>query len=255
MNLHGKVALVTGGASGLGRATAEALVQRGAKVALLDRNREAGEATAKALGEAARFYETDVASEASVQTALDRTLQELGPVAIVVGCAGIGTAGRVLGREGPMPLERFEKTIQVNLVGQFNVVRLAAKMMAKNAPDENGERGVIINTASVAAYEGQIGQAAYAASKAGLVGMTLPIARELAASGIRVNTIAPGLFDTPMLAGLPEAARASLGAQVPFPSRLGRPSEYGALAVHLCENPMLNGETIRLDGALRMQPK
>ncbi len=255
MNLSGKVALVTGGASGLGRATAEALVAKGAKVLLLDVNREAGEAAQKAIGAAARFVETNVASEQAVQAAVELAKSELGGVHVLVGCAGIGTAGRVLGKEGPMPLAKFEKTIEVNLVGQFNAIRLAALAMTANTPDENGERGVIVGTASVAAFEGQIGQAAYSASKGGIVGMTLPIARELASFGIRVNTIAPGIFDTPMLAGLPEPIRASLGKQVPFPSRLGRPAEYAQLAVHICENPMINGETIRLDGALRMQPK
>jgi NAD(P)-dependent dehydrogenase (short-subunit alcohol dehydrogenase family) len=255
MDLHGRVALVTGGASGLGRATAEALLARGARVALLDRSREAGEATAAALGAGALFCETDVTGEASVRAALDQTLSAFGAVHVLVGCAGVGTAGKVLGKEGPLALEKFAQTIQVNLVGQFNVLRLAAAAMAKNVPDAGGERGVIINTASVAAFDGQVGQAAYAASKAGLVGLTLPVARELAALGIRVCTIAPGLFDTPMLAGLPEAARASLGQQVPFPSRLGQPSEYAALALHICENTMLNGETIRLDGALRMAPR
>ena len=209
-------------------------------------------ATQAALGKDALFVETDVTSPDSGQKAVDQAVQSFGAVHVLVGCAGVGTAGKVLGKEGPQPLEKFATTITVNLVGQFNAVRLAALAMSKNTPDENGERGVIINTASVAAFEGQIGQAAYSASKAGLVGMTLPVARELAPMGIRVCTIAPGIFDTPMLAALPEAARQSLGQQVPFPSRLGRPAEYAQLAVHICENVMLNGETIRLDGALRM---
>lgn len=252
MNLTGKVALITGGASGLGRATAEGLIAKGAKAVLLDRNREAGAAAQAAIGPSALFVETDVTSPDSVQAAIDAATKAFGGVHILVGCAGVGTAGKVIGKDGPQPLEKFATTITINLVGQFNCIRLAAVAMGKNTPDENGERGVIINTASVAAFDGQIGQAAYAASKAGLVGMTLPVARELAGQGIRVCTIAPGIFDTPMLAALPEAARQSLGQQVPFPPRLGRPSEYAQLAVHICENTMLNGETIRLDGALRM---
>lgn len=252
MNLQGKVALVTGGASGLGRATAEGLLAKGARVVLLDRNKEVGEAAAVALGANALFVETDVTSGPSVQAAVDAAIAKFGAVHVLVGCAGVGTAGKVIGKEGAQPLEKFANTISVNLVGQFNALRLCAVAMSKNPPDDQGERGVIINTASVAAFDGQIGQAAYSASKAGLVGMTLPAARELAGLGIRVCTIAPGIFDTPMLAALPEAARQSLGQQVPFPSRLGRPAEYAQLAVHICENTMLNGETIRLDGALRM---
>ena len=255
MNLQGKVALVTGGASGLGRATSEALLRKGAKVVMLDRNAEAGAAAQTALGEGALFVQTDVTSEASVQAAIDAAVKAFGAVHVLVGCAGVGTAGRIIGKNGPQPLETFAQVINVNLVGQFNALRLAAVAMGRNTPDENGERGVIISTASVAAFEGQIGQAAYASSKAGLVGLTMPAAREFASQGIRVNTIAPGIFDTPMLAALPEAARQSLGQQVPFPSRLGRPDEYGALAVHICENTMINGETIRLDGALRMAAK
>jgi len=252
MNLNGKVALVTGGASGLGRATAEALHKKGARVVMLDRNVEAGTAAQAALGEGALFVETDVTSGASVQAAVDKAVETFGAVHVLVGCAGVGTAGRIIGKNGAQPLETFAQVINVNLVGQFNALRLAAVAMSRNEPDEAGERGVIISTASVAAFEGQLGQAAYSSSKAGLVGLTLPAAREFAPMGIRVNTIAPGIFDTPMLAALPEAARQSLGQQVPFPSRLGRPVEYGALAVHICENTMINGETIRLDGALRM---
>lgn len=255
MDIAGKVALVTGGASGLGRATVEALVKKGARVAILDRAREAGEALARSLGDTAIFCETDVTSAEAAQRAVEAAVAKWGGVHLLVCCAGVGTAGRVVGKEGPQPLERFAQVVQVNLVGTFNLVRLAAAAMQKNTPDAGGERGVIVNTASVAAFDGQIGQAAYAASKAGIVGMTLPVARELAAFGIRVCTIAPGIFETPMLAGLPEAARASLGTQVPFPSRLGRPDEYAQLAVAIAENPMLNGETIRLDGALRMAPK
>ncbi len=252
MLLTGKTVLVTGGASGLGRATAEAFLAKGAKVVLADRNVTAGQEAKAAMGEAALFVETDVTSPASMQAAIDAAVSTFGALHVVVGCAGVGTAARIIGKEGPQPLEKFAQVITVNLVGQFNALRLGAAAMAKNAPDENGERGVVISTASVAAFEGQVGQAAYSASKAGLVGLTLPAAREFAPLGIRVNTIAPGIFDTPMLAALPEAARQSLGQQVPFPSRLGRPSEYGALAVHICENTMVNGETIRLDGALRM---
>lgn len=255
MDLRGKVVLVTGGASGLGAATVRAAVARGGRAAILDRSVDPGEALAKELGGAAIFAKTDVTDAASVEQAIARAKSELGGVHALVGCAGVGSAGRVLGKEGPMPLELFALTVQVNLVGMFNVLRLAANAMQHNEPGPDGERGVVVNTASIAAFDGQIGQAPYAASKAGVVGMTLPIARELARFGIRVVTIAPGTFDTPMLAGLPEAARASLGAQIPFPSRLGKPEEFAALAMHIVENPMLNGETIRLDGALRMAPK
>ena len=255
MDLTTTVALVTGGASGLGGATSRALVARGAKVVILDRAKDVGEALAKELGPSARFALADVTSEDQVKAAIALARSEFGGLHAAIGCAGIGNAGRVLGKEGVLPLDAFARVIQVNLIGMFNVARLAADAMQGNTPDGEGERGVIINTASIAAYDGQIGQAAYAASKAGVVGMTLPIARELARVAIRMVTIAPGIFDTPMLAGLPEAARASLGAQVPFPSRLGRPSEYAALVVHILENTMINGETIRLDGALRMAPK
>lgn len=254
MQLAKKVAIVTGGASGLGRAAVEALVEQGAKVAILDRAREAGEALAKKLGDHACFIETDVTSAESARAAVDAVVDRWGAVHVLVSCAGVGTAGKVLGKEGPLPLDRFARTVEVNLVGMFNVLRLAAEAMQRNEA-EDGERGVIINTASVAAFDGQVGQAAYAASKGGIVSMTLPLARELARSGIRVCTIAPGIFETPMLAGLPEEARASLGQQVPFPSRLGRPSEFAQLALHIVTNSMLNGETIRLDGALRMAAK
>lgn len=254
MQLAKKVALVTGGASGLGRAAVEALVEQGAKVAIFDRAREAGEALAKKLGDHACFIETDVTSAESARAAVDAVVDRWGAVHVLVSCAGVGTAGKVLGKEGPLPLDRFARTVEVNLVGMFNVLRLAAEAMQRNEA-EDGERGVIINTASVAAFDGQVGQAAYAASKGGIVSMTLPLARELARSGIRVCTIAPGIFETPMLAGLPEEARASLGQQVPFPSRLGRPSEFAQLALHIVTNSMLNGETIRLDGALRMAAK
>jgi NAD(P)-dependent dehydrogenase (short-subunit alcohol dehydrogenase family) len=244
------VAVVTGGASGLGLATTKALLAEGAQVVVLDiRGKEA----VAELGDRAVFAETDVTDEAAVSAALD-TAESLGPVRIAVNCAGTGNAIRVLSKDGVFPLDAFRKIVEINLVGTFNVIRLAAERIAKTEP-LGEERGVIINTASVAAFDGQIGQAAYSASKGGVVGMTLPIARDLASKGIRVVTIAPGLFDTPLLAGLPEPAKESLGKQVPHPSRLGKPEEYGALAVHIVENPMLNGEVIRLDGAIRMAPR
>ncbi len=251
MQLAGSVALVTGGASGLGLATATALTEAGAAVVIVDLPGSPGEAAARELG--GDFAPTDVTDEDSVRAAVAQAVA-LGPLRVAVNCAGIGTPGRVLGKAGPMPLADFARVVTVNLIGTFNVIRLAAEAMAQTDPVD-GERGVIINTASIAAYDGQVGQAAYAASKGGVVGMTLPIARDLAQSLIRVVTIAPGLFDTPMLQGLPEPARQSLGAQVPMPSRLGQPREYAALARHICENPMLNGEVIRLDGALRMSPR
>ena len=256
MRIEGKTFLATGGASGLGRAAAEAIIAAGGNAVLLDVNAGAGAATAQAIGPRARFVTTDVTSEADVNAALQTAVSSFGGLHGVVNAAGIGPAAKVLGRNGPHPLALFEKTIRVNLTGTFNVIRLAAAVMAANAPDvTTGERGVIINTASIAAYDGQIGQPAYAASKGGIVALTLPVAREFAPIGIRVVTIAPGIFDTPLLAALPEAARTSLGQQVPFPSRLGRPSEYGALVRHIIENEMLNGEVIRLDGALRMAPR
>jgi NAD(P)-dependent dehydrogenase (short-subunit alcohol dehydrogenase family) len=253
MKINGSVAVITGGASGLGSATAKRLVAAGGKVVLLDLPSSAGETTAKDLGENARFSAGDVTSADDVSAALDLA-ETLGTLRIAVNCAGIGNAIKTVGRDGPFPLEAFTKVVTVNLIGTFNVIRLAAERIARTE-ELNGERGVIVNTASIAAFDGQIGQAAYSASKGGIVGMTLPIARDLAASLIRVVTIAPGLFDTPLLAGLPEEARASLGAQVPHPSRLGAPDEYGMLAVQVVENPMLNGETIRLDGGLRMTPR
>ncbi|MHB9145857.1 MAG: 3-hydroxyacyl-CoA dehydrogenase [Symbiobacteriia bacterium] len=255
MEIRGKTFIVTGGGSGLGAATARALVEAGGNVAIADINRETGEATARELGTQARFVPTNVTDDASVKSLVDTALEVFGGLHGAVNCAGIGVAERVLGKEGPQPLDHFAKVIQVNLVGTFNVIRRAAAAMSQLPADEGGARGVIINTASVAAFDGQIGQAAYSASKGGVVGMTLPIARELARYGIRVMTIAPGIFDTPMLAALPEPARISLGEQVPFPQRLGRPSEYAALARHIIENDMLNGEVIRLDGAIRMAPK
>jgi NAD(P)-dependent dehydrogenase (short-subunit alcohol dehydrogenase family) len=255
MRIDGKTFIVTGGASGLGRACAEALLAAGGRAVLLDVNAQTGESAAQSFGDKAAFALADVTSEAQVQAAVDLAVSRFGGLHGVVNAAGIGPAAKVLGKNGPHALDLFEKTVRVNLVGTFNVIRLAAAVMAKNAPESSGERGVIINTASIAAYDGQIGQPAYAASKGGIVGMTLPIAREFAQLGIRVVTIAPGIFDTPLLAGLPEAARVSLGQQVPFPSRLGQPAEYAALARHIVENEMLNGEVIRLDGALRMAPR
>lgn len=253
MELAGSSALITGGASGLGAATARRLAGQGACVTIADLNREAGLALEQDLG--ARFVATDVADDASMRKAIDAATATDGGLHILVCCAGVATAEKVLGKEGPLDLGRFARVVQINLVGTFNAIRLAAEQMAKNEPNAEGERGVIITTASVAAFDGQIGQAAYSASKAGVSGMILPIARELARYGIRVVSIAPGIFDTPMLAGLPEAARASLGQQVPFPPRLGRPDEYAALVQQIIENTMLNGETIRLDGAIRMAPR
>lgn len=256
MELKGLSAIVTGGASGLGGATAARLVSGGVNVIIADRDAERGAAHAASLGAAARFAQADVTSEADVQAAIDLARSEFGGLHVLVNCAGIGMALRSFHpKGGPHPLDVFETVIRVNLIGTFNTIRLAAAAMNDNEPNRHGERGVIINTASVAAFDGQIGQAAYSASKGGIVGMTLPIARDLARAGIRVMTIAPGLFDTPLLAALPEEARISLGQQVPFPSRLGDPAEYALLAQQIIENPMLNGETIRLDGAIRMAPK
>jgi NAD(P)-dependent dehydrogenase (short-subunit alcohol dehydrogenase family) len=246
---------VTGGGSGLGAATARLLAANGANVVLADVDEEAGEEIASEIGSGAKFIRTDVTDEGSVQDALNSVVETFGSLNGVVNCAGIGPAARLVGRKGVHDLGLFTKTVEINLVGTFNVIRLAAVKLAKNEPGEDGERGVIVNTASVAAYDGQIGQAAYAASKGGVVSMTLPVARELASSGIRVVTIAPGIFETPMLAALPDDAKDSLGKQVPFPPRLGRPEEYAALAKHVVENQMLNGEVIRLDGAIRMAPR
>ena len=259
MELNNQTALITGGASGLGEATARLLVSLGAKVAILDLNEVRGKALEEEYPQWMMFIKTNVSDETEVQRAIDQVLEHFGSFTIVVNCAGVGEARKTIGKVGdsygPHSLEAFEKTIKVNLTGTFNVIRLAAFTMASNLPNREGERGVIINTASVAAFDGQIGQAAYAASKAGIAGMTLPIARDLARSGIRVMTIAPGLFETPLLAGLPEEARLSLGQQIPFPSRLGHPHEYALLVRSIIENPMLNGEVIRLDGAIRMGPK
>lgn len=255
MQVSNHTFLVTGGSAGLGGATAERLHAAGANVVLVDLKAEAGQALAARLGERARFVQADVADEAAVEAAVEAAYDTFGGLHGAVNCAGIVLARRTLGREGPHDLESFARVLQVNVVGTFNVIRLAAARMATADPNSEGERGVIVNTASVAAFDGQIGQAAYSASKGAVVGMTLPLARELARVGIRVMTIAPGIFDTPMMASLPDAARASLGEQVPFPSRLGRPAEYAALVQHIVENPMLNGEVIRLDGAIRMAPK
>ena len=253
MDVTGAVALVTGGASGLGLATAKALLGVGAKVVILDLPTSQGEQVAKELGDDVRFTPADVRNEAEVTAALDVT-DAFGPLRVCVNCAGTGNAIRTVGKNGAFPLAEFTRIIEINLIGTFNVLRLAAERMLAHDP-VGEERGVIVNTASAAAFDGQIGQAAYSASKGGIVGMTLPIARDLASLLIRVVTIAPGLFDTPLMAGAPEEVKAALANQVPHPARLGNPAEYGALAVHIVANPMLNGETIRLDGAIRMAPK
>jgi len=255
MEIQNKTFLISGGGSGLGAATALLLASSGAKVVIADVNSEKGEALAGEIGTHALFFKTDVTDEGSVNNAIDAAITMFGGLHGAINCAGIGVAEKTIGKEGPHSLASFKRVIEVNLIGTFNVIRLAAAQMAQQEPAASGERGVIVNTASVAAFDGQIGQAAYSASKGGIVGMTLPIARDLARDGIRVVTIAPGLFDTPLLGGLPEKMRQSLGAQVPFPARLGQPSEYAALAKHIIENEMLNGEVIRLDGALRMPPK
>lgn len=255
MELLGKVALVTGGASGLGGATVRRLAEHGVKVVIADINANIGQELADELGTVAVFVETDVTNPEQVQAAIDTARNQFGGLDILVNCAGIGLAMRTLTKDGPHSFDLFERVIRVNLLGTFNVIRLTAAVMAENSGDDNGERGVIINTASVAAFDGQIGQAAYSASKGGIVGMTLPIARDLSRNGIRVVTVAPGLFNTPLMAGLPEAARMSLGQQVPFPSRLGHPAEFAQLVQAIIENTMLNGEVIRLDGALQMAPK
>lgn len=255
MDITNNVFLVTGAASGLGLATARMIVQNGGYALLADVHVERGLAAEKALGERATFVQTDITDETNVQTAIDTAIQKFGGLHGAVLCAGIGPAERVMGKNGVHALASFSKVIQVNLIGTFNVVRLAAAAIQHNEPGASGERGIIITTASVAAFEGQIGQAAYSASKGGIVAMVLPVARELARFGIRVMNIAPGIFETPMMDNLPEEAKISLGQQVPFPSRLGQPEEYAALAKHIIENQMLNGETIRLDGAIRMGAK
>jgi NAD(P)-dependent dehydrogenase (short-subunit alcohol dehydrogenase family) len=248
-------AIITGGASGLGQAVAETIVAAGGRVALLDVNAAAGNALVASLGGRATFVETDVTSEAAVNAAVAAASAAMGGINVAVNCAGVGWPKRMVGKDGPMPGEFFRKVIEINLVGTLLVCKAAASEMQKNAPNADGERGAIVMTASVAAFDGQIGQVAYAASKGGVVGMTLPMARELAAFGIRVVTIAPGLFLTPMMAALPPEAQESLGRQVPFPPRLGRPPEYASFVRQVIENPMLNGETIRLDGAIRMAPR
>ncbi len=255
MQIENSVFVVTGGGSGLGAGTARMLVENGGRVVLADVNREAGEAVAAELGPRARFVDTDVASEDSARNAIATAIGTFGGLHGLVNCAGIAPAEKVVGKDGAHRLASFARVINVNLVGSFNMIRLAAEAMSQAEPNAAGERGVIVNTASVAAFDGQIGQAAYAASKGGVVAMTLPIARELARSGIRVMTIAPGIFETPMLLGMPPEVQEALGRMVPFPSRLGKPAEYAALVRHIMENVMLNGEVIRLDGAIRMAAK
>ena len=255
MQIKDKVFLVTGAGSGLGAATARALSEAGAKVILADLNREAGDKLAAELGANARFVETDVANEASAVNAVNTAISAFGGLQGLVNCAGVAPAEKVVGREGPHKLESFARTININLVGTFNMIRLAAEAMLKGEPDAGGERGVIVNTASVAAFEGQLGQAAYAASKGGIVALTLPVARELAKSGIRCVTIAPGIMETPMLLGMPADVQDALNKMVPFPTRMGKPAEFAALVSHIAENAYLNGEVIRLDGAIRMGAK
>jgi NAD(P)-dependent dehydrogenase (short-subunit alcohol dehydrogenase family) len=255
MKLNEIRAIVTGGASGLGNAVAHRLVAAGAQVTLLDMNQAAGEAAAKTLGSAARFQQVNVSDEAGVTAAVTKAAADMGGLNVTVNCAGIGGARRIVNKEGAIPGDVFRKVIEVNLVGTLLVSKTAAAIMYNNTPNDEGERGVIVMTASVAAFDGQIGQIAYSASKGGIAAMTLPMARDLSTSGIRVMTIAPGIFKTPMMAAMPQEAQDSLGKQVPFPPRLGRPEEYAALVTHICENSMLNGECIRLDGAIRMAPK
>jgi NAD(P)-dependent dehydrogenase (short-subunit alcohol dehydrogenase family) len=255
MRIQGKTFMITGGGSGLGEATARVFAEAGANVVIADLSEDTGKAVADSLGEQAVFSNCDVSSEESVTETVKLAIERFGAIHGAVNCAGVGCAQRVTSKDGPHPLDTFKKVLDINLTGTFNVIRLCAVAMQKRDADETGARGVFINTASIAAYEGQIGQAAYAASKGGVVSMTLPIAREFARFGIRVVTIVPGLFDTPMLAALPEEVRQSLGAQAPYPSRLGQPREFGELARHIVENEMINGEAIRLDGAIRMQPK
>lgn len=255
MDISEHTFLVSGGGSGLGAATARRLVADGANVVIVDINDNAGKSVAADQGSRALYVPTDVTEEESVQAAIDSAVNQFGSLHGAISCAGVASAEKTVGRKGVHGLASFQRVVEINLIGTFNVVRLAAEAMARNDPNGEGERGIIVNTASVAAYDGQIGQAAYAASKGGITSMTLPIARDLASLGIRVMTIAPGIFDTPLLAGLPEKARQSLGQQVPFPSRLGHPDEFASLVAHIIENPMLNGEVIRLDGAIRMAPK
>ena len=255
MNIKEVVALVTGGVSGLGEATVIELLKHGAKVAIVDIDSARGEKLAADLGKSAIFIKADVTSESEIQQAMKKTVDSFGKINVAVNCAGVANPGKVLSKKGPLSLDAFNKVVQINLVGTLNIIRLAVEQMNTNTPNEEGEKGVVINTASAAAFDGQIGQAAYSGSKAGIVGMTLPIARECADYGIRIATIAPGLFDTPMMASLPTAVKEDLAKTVPFPRRLGKPSEYAKLAIHIIENTMLNGCCIRLDGALRMPPK
>lgn len=255
MNINSSIAFVTGGASGLGEATVRNIISNGGKAVIADLQEDRGSNLAEELGENALFIKTDVTDEESVQAALDDAVNKFGTINVAINCAGIGLSEKVYGRKGVHQLGSFQKVIQINLIGTFNVMRLAAEKMSENAPNVNGERGVVINTASVAAFDGQMGQVAYSASKGGVVGMTLPAARDLSSLGIRVMTIAPGLFNTPLFATLPDKVIESLEKMTPFPSRLGDPSEYGLLVKSIIENPMLNGEVIRLDGAIRMQPK
>ncbi len=255
MEINQVKAIVTGGASGLGEAVARFLAERGARVVLADLNDDKGRAAAAALGAQASYQHCDVSSDASAQAAIEAATRQLGGLNVAINCAGILGAGRVLGKDGPMPLSQFETTVRVNLVGSFNIARLAAAVMQHNPPGEDGERGVIVNTASIAAFEGQIGQAAYAASKGGVVGMTLPIAREFARIGVRMMTVAPGVFHTPMVDGMPQNVYDSLCAQVPYPSRLGKPEEFAATVAFIITNRYLNGGVIRVDGAVRLQPK
>ena len=255
MEIKDSVAVVTGGASGLGEACIRNFLSKGGKVSILDFAEERGQKVASELGDAALFCLTDITKEEDVQAALDKTVEAFGAIHVAVNCAGVGIPGKVLGKEGPMSMAHFNKVVQINLIGTMNVVRLAAEKMVQNQGNDDGEKGVVINVASVAAFDGQIGQAAYSASKAGVVGMTLPIAREFAEYGIRIMTIAPGIFRTPMLEALPENVQEALGKMVPFPKRLGEPSEFAGLVQHIVENSMLNGEVIRFDGALRMAAK
>jgi 3-hydroxyacyl-CoA dehydrogenase / 3-hydroxy-2-methylbutyryl-CoA dehydrogenase len=255
MKLEGVGTLVAGGGSGLGAATARALAARGARVAVVDIDGDRAAGVAGELGGSGVSFRADVTSEAEVEAAVAGAADAFGPLRFAVSCAGVGWAERVVGRNGPAQLQPFETVVRINLIGTYNVLRMSAAAMAGNEPDEDGDRGAVVMTASIAAFDGQIGQTAYSASKGGVVGLTLPAARDLARLGIRVCTIAPGTFDTPLLAALPEDAREELGRQIPFPSRLGRPEEFAALACHIAENQMLNGETIRLDGALRMPPR
>ena len=255
MEIRGSVAVVTGGASGLGEACVRNLVNKGAKVSIFDFDEERGQSVASELGDTVVFCMTDITDEGNVQAAMNKTIDSFGEIHIAVNCAGVGIPAKVLGKEGPMRIEHFNKVVQINLMGTMNVIRLSAEVMVKNQGNEDGEKGVVINTASIAAFDGQIGQAAYSASKAGVAGMTLPIAREFAEYGIRTMTIAPGIFNTPMLHRLPENVKEALNKMVPFPKRLGEPSEFAGLVQHIIENPMLNGEVIRLDGALRMAAK